>query len=165
MKKSTVIIILIVYLASIVVVGFFGMKVKVYDKIKYVQSIEMSAQAESADMYEFESLGIDPTTKNHKYALYIYFTEHHILDDEARPYLPIILMPQVTYDTGDIAGENEKIEYKLISRIDYEGQGKLALSRTGVLECYDSMMFFSILVQPVQSALVGSSAQIEVYVI
>ena len=37
MKKSTIIVILIVYLVSIVAIGFFGMAVKVYDEVKYVK--------------------------------------------------------------------------------------------------------------------------------
>jgi len=40
MKKTILILILIVYIASIAVVNFFGLEVKVFDGIKYVESIE-----------------------------------------------------------------------------------------------------------------------------
>lgn len=40
MKKSVIIAILIVYIASILAVGFFGIKMKVYDENVYVSSIE-----------------------------------------------------------------------------------------------------------------------------
>ena len=56
MKKSTTLLIFIIYLASIVVIGFFGMKIKVYDEVKYVKSIEMSVEAENRKMYTFAGL-------------------------------------------------------------------------------------------------------------
>ncbi len=164
MKKSTVIIILIVYLASIIVVGFFGMRVKVYDKVKYVKSIEVTAQAESEDMYSFESNGINPTTQNHQYTLKVYFTEHHLVDVDGKAYLPIIFMPQVTYDSGDIAGEAEKIKYSIVSSIDYVAQGRVALSQRGELNCFDSLFAFTVMISPETSSLVGAKAEIEVWV-
>lgn len=39
MKKAIVIVILVVYIASIAVVNFFGLEIKVFDKIVYVDSI------------------------------------------------------------------------------------------------------------------------------
>lgn len=40
MKKVTVIVILVVYLASIAVVNFFGLEIKIFDGITYVESIQ-----------------------------------------------------------------------------------------------------------------------------
>lgn len=40
MKKSTLLIILVIYVASIAVINFFGMKIKVYDEIVNVSAIE-----------------------------------------------------------------------------------------------------------------------------
>ncbi len=40
MKKSTLIIILVIYVASIAAINFFGLSVKVYDKIINVTSVE-----------------------------------------------------------------------------------------------------------------------------
>ena len=42
MKKTIIIIILIVYIASIAIVNFFGLEIKVFDGITYVDSIECS---------------------------------------------------------------------------------------------------------------------------
>ena len=42
MKKTILILILVVYIASIAVVNFFGLEVKVFDGIKYVESIKCS---------------------------------------------------------------------------------------------------------------------------
>ena len=164
MKKSTIIIILIVYLASIIVVGFFGMRVKVYDKVKYVKSIEVTAQAESEEMYSFESNGINPTTQNHQYTLKVYFTEHHLVDADGNSYLPIIFMPQVTYDSGDIAGEAEKIKYSIVSSTPYEERWQVSLSERGELRCFDKRLSFTVMISPETSSLVGSKAEIKVWV-
>ena len=40
MKKSVVILIALIYIASIALVGFFGLKFKVFEEIVYVSSIE-----------------------------------------------------------------------------------------------------------------------------
>lgn len=40
MKKSVIIIIGVIYIASIVLIGFFGMKITAYDEILYVTKIE-----------------------------------------------------------------------------------------------------------------------------
>lgn len=163
MKKSTVIIILIVYLASIVVVGFFGMRVKVYDKVKYIQSIEVTAQAENEKMYSFESEGLNPVTSNHKYKLNIYFTKYHLVDADGKSYLPIILMPQVTYDSGDMAGETEKIKYSINNSL-YEERGLVSLSQRGELYCYSKGMSFTVMISPESLGLIGASAEISVFV-
>ena len=42
MKKTIIIIILVVYIASIAVVNFFGLEIKVFDGITYVDNIECS---------------------------------------------------------------------------------------------------------------------------
>lgn len=42
MKKSTIIIIIAIYLVSIVVISFLGIKVRVYDETKYVKEIQIS---------------------------------------------------------------------------------------------------------------------------
>ena len=42
MKKTIIIIILLLYIASIVIVNFFGLEIKIFDGVTYVQSIEIS---------------------------------------------------------------------------------------------------------------------------
>ena len=39
MKKSVIITIIVIYVLAIVVVGFIGLKMKVYDEQKYVEKI------------------------------------------------------------------------------------------------------------------------------
>ncbi len=166
MKKSTIIIILIVYLASIVVIGFFGMKVKVYDKVLYVKTIEIEAQAEREEMFTLTPAETNGTSgENNSYTLMINFSQHHLIDGEGKAYLPIILMPHITYDTGDVAGENEKIVYDLVSNQDIEGLGIATLSERGELRCYKAVYSFSIQVRPEKSGLVGAGADIRVFII
>ena len=93
MKKSTALVILIIYLVSIVLIGFFGMAVKAYDIQKYIKTIEMSVEAESEDMYKFEYLGKDiqedgSGTHNNKYKLTIYFSQA-LMDEDEKLYLPL----------------------------------------------------------------------------
>lgn len=47
MKKSTLIVILIIYIGSIAIINFFGMSVKLYDKIINVQAVECINQSDS----------------------------------------------------------------------------------------------------------------------
>lgn len=44
MKKSVILTIIIIYIASIVIVGFIGMKLKVYNQIQYVENITCSSE-------------------------------------------------------------------------------------------------------------------------
>lgn len=44
MKKSVILTILIIYIIAIVVVGFIGIALKIYDEKKYVESIECSTE-------------------------------------------------------------------------------------------------------------------------
>lgn len=40
MKKSVIVMIMVIYVASIVFIGFFGMKISAYDEIIYVNKVE-----------------------------------------------------------------------------------------------------------------------------
>ncbi|MBO5930928.1 MAG: hypothetical protein J6Q70_01675 [Clostridia bacterium] len=79
MKKTIVIILLVVYLASIAVVNFFGLEVKVFDGITYVEGIQcnsITVQNESPVTIESQQmLGDKP--------LFIF---DFIPADEANPY-------------------------------------------------------------------------------
>lgn len=61
MKKTIVIIILAVYIASIAIVNFFGLEVKIFDGITYVESIQcdtVTLQNEnSVELYPVAYLG------------------------------------------------------------------------------------------------------------
>ena len=120
MKKSTILIIFIIYLASIVMIGFFGMASKVYDEIKYVEEINVSVEAENKDMFTFTELDELTAQGNKQYRLIINFEKalvgtfekDGILEE--RKYIPLTIISHVTYDTKDVANaEEESIEYRL----------------------------------------------------
>ncbi len=56
MKKTIVIVILVVYIASIAVVNFFGLEIKVFDGITYVDEI----YCESITIHNQEPVTLDP---------------------------------------------------------------------------------------------------------
>lgn len=172
MKKSTILVILIVYLASIVIISFFGMRVKVYDEIKYVKSIEMSAEAENENMFTFRYIGIDPSSKNRLYQLDVHFDEaltgtferaSGIIEE--RRYVPLILMPKVIYDTGDVANmEEEGIKYS-VSNESFFAKEYISLSAVGALICFRTSIAFVIYVNPSTRSGNGTGAIIHVYII
>lgn len=169
MKKSTALVILIIYLVSIVLIGFFGMAVKAYDLQKYIKSIEMSVEAESEEMFKFEYLGKDINedgsgTYNNKYKLIINF-KHALIDENEKAYLPLTLIPKVTYDTGDVNAKGDTIKYstnkeaeELIDK-DY-----LKLDERGILTVYKKRISFYVYINPNSIGRIGSGAIIEVHV-
>lgn len=58
MKKTIVIVILAVFIASIAVVNFFGLEVKMFDSITYVTGI----QCDTVTVHRIPSLELRPTT-------------------------------------------------------------------------------------------------------
>ena len=40
MKKTIIIVILVIYIASIAIVNFFGLKIKEFDRVEYVEEIK-----------------------------------------------------------------------------------------------------------------------------
>ena len=138
MKKSIILSILVIYVASIIVVGFFGMSVKVYDAVKYVQSITMTAEASDQNMFDF----VDTTTDEgrHKYMLTVYFAsaQHGPIEDKdgnivEKDFIAITLIPKITYKSGDLGAE-ESVVYTLSEQGDgYVENGYFTLSKYGVL--------------------------------
>lgn len=141
MKKSIVVTILVIYIASIIVVGFFGMSVKVYDAVKYVQSITMTAEASDENMFSFN----DTSTGEgkHAYTLNVYFpaAQHGPVENKdgdivEKDFIAITLIPKITYKTGDLGAE-ESVVYTLSEQGDgYVEKGYFTLSKYGVLTIF-----------------------------
>ena len=149
MKKSTLLVIVIVYLISIVVIAFFGMKSKVFDEIKYVKEIQMSVEAEDPNMFIFRENGFS-SSGNKKYELKVNFNKAMIgnfeTEDgitETRRYIALNFIPHVTYDTGDVAdAKEESIKYVLGSAgEEYKDKGYISLSNRGELMCFREKSF------------------------
>ena len=172
MKKSTILIIFIVYLASIVTIGFFGMASKVYDETKYVQAIEMSVDAEDEKMFTFEYVGeTQDDNKNKMYELYIDFDYAQVSEFEVggiqmdRYFVALNLIPHVTYDTGDVANaEEESIRYRLDDEELQEKQD-IDLKKNGSLYCFKVDTAFRIYVEPAKQSSNEVAVIIDVYVI
>jgi len=153
MKKSTILIIFIIYMASIVMIGFFGMASKVYDEIKYVTAIEIEAEAESEEMFSFKQLE-NTAQGNKQYQLVVKFANALVGSFEIdgiqmeRKYIPLTLIPHVTYDTGDVANaEEESIVYRISDEKLIE-KNHVSLSSRGELFCFKKDSAFIIYVDP-----------------
>ena len=169
MKKSTTILILIIYVASIVLVGFFGMSVKVYDEIKYVKQIAISVEAESEELYTLTKLDEnDAVTGNPQYNLTIKYSSYgnKTVDENDNQFVLLNIIPEVTYDTGDLAGDTESIVFTLNNTgTKHVEKGNISLSEFGTLVCYKSMIAFQIYVNPAAKGGNGTGAIIIVYVV
>ena len=169
MKKSTALVILIIYLLSIVLIGFFGMAVKAYDLQKYITSIEMSVEAEKEEMFKFEYMGKDiesdgSGTHNNEYKLIIYFNQA-LTNENQELYIPLTLIPKVTYDTGDVNAKGDSIKYSTNKEAnEYKEKGYFSLDELGRLIVYKKRISFDINVNPSSVGRIGSGAIIHVYV-
>ena len=79
MKKTIVIVIILIYIASIAVVNFFGLEVKVFDGITYVESI----QCNSITVHNENSVTLSPSQELQGKPLFIF---EYIPADEENPY-------------------------------------------------------------------------------
>ncbi len=168
MKKSTTLLIILVYLASIVVIGFFGMKIKVYQPTQYIKSIEMNVEAENKNMYTFEYTGLDESG-NHTYALTIHFAYGLEMETEVngvivkKRYVPLSLIPLVTYQTGDIETKEDTVKFE-ISDESLIDRGAISLSKNGQFMCFRNVGGFAVYIKPTQPQGTGTEAIIWVYV-
>ena len=174
MKKSTVIMIFVIYVVSIVVIGFFGMKVKVYDEVKYIDKIEMSVEAEQQEMYELELMPEkDKTTGNALYELTIYYTKYNqegeflneeTQENETKNYLALIFIPKIYYDTGEEGSNAEGVNYKISNQKLIENKA-VEMKENGTMICFKGKMSFFVNVNPISNGKSGSGAIIHVFVI
>jgi len=170
MKKSTILIIFIVYLVSIVAIGFFGTAVKVYDVILYVNKIEMSIRADDEKMYDFKEKGTNEQG-NTMYELIVHFSKavevQYERDDgitEIRKCVHLTFMPKITYDSGDTANaEEEGIVYRL-EHTELQEEGKIDLTERGELMCFKNKTAFRIYVEPETKGSYRAAIIIDVYV-
>ena len=164
MRKSTIIVILIVYLVSIVAIGFFGMAVKVYDETKYVKSIEITVEAEHNESYLYKELGKDSQTNDNSYRVIVDFSNFGAMDQNGEKVYLLSIIPYVTYDTGDVAGETEGIVYST-NTPNFEQKNFIELKQNGQLVCKRANISFAIFVKPEQSGAKGTGAIVYIDVV
>ena len=77
MKKGTAIAIFIIYLASIVLIGFFGIRVRVYNKVTYIESVSVRPEAETGVAKLSENpIAEEDGTFYPIYELKVYYSKH-----------------------------------------------------------------------------------------
>lgn len=161
MKKSTMLTIFIIYVVSIILIGFFGISIRVYDQINYVKSIEIEIAATNTNMYDLGEREIDENGNN-KYWLNIYFSK--AIDVNGTLMLPLNIIPKVTYNTENVAdAKAESISFSL-SDENYQKDGFISLSDKGELICYDYGFSFEVYVNPTSKGRNGSGAVLVVWV-
>ena len=170
MKKSTVLVIVIVYLVSIVAIAFFGMKTKVYNEVKYVKEIDMDIRTDDESAYNFKQIGTNEQG-NKLYQLIIDFSksidvkvERENGITEIRKCVHLTFIPNITYDTGDTANaEEESIVYS-VSDKSYVQKEYVSLNKRGELMCYRNNISFQIFVTPESIGSSTAGIIINVYV-
>lgn len=169
MKKSVVITIFIIYIASIIAIGFFGIKLKVYDEVKYVKEIKVSVETTNEDAIKMVDVGKNSSTGNNEYKLYVDYTkfETRVVEKDGamveEVYFSLSLIPQVTYDSGELAsGKGEKIKYTTLNQ-NYVDKGFFTLDEYGFVTIYrQNVLSFSVMISPENRASFGSSAKVTI---
>ncbi len=166
MKKSVLITIFIIYVASIIVIGFFGIKLRVYDEVKYIKEITITAEAENEEAFSIKEIGKDETTGNNKYELKIDYTKSATDESTGEKYLVISLIPHVVYDSGDLAaGKGESIKYTTLNQ-NYIDKGFFSIDQFGIITIKRQSFFaFTVMVNPETQGGFGTGAIIKVIVL
>ena len=111
MKKTIVVIILAVYIASIAVVNFFGLEIKVFDGITYVTSI----QCDTVTLQNENSVELDPETYLGDVPLFVFdFTpsadgSEYTKEDESILTNPNVL--QLNYEVFPHLADDAEVRY------------------------------------------------------
>lgn len=172
MSKTTIAIIIVIYAVSIFVVGIFGLSIKAYDKVKYVDNITVTIEADNHEMYKIEDVTKQEAGADHEYHLFVNFYTNH-LEDRGEKYLPLSIIPHVVYTSGDVASVEEKIKYISDDNMQgFQDKGVVSFSN-GQLVINDpegkiddpTFFSFKLTISPQNPSKNGSSAVVWVYVL
>ena len=98
MKKTLIIIILVVYIASIAIVNFFGLEIKVFDGITYVERIECN----TITVQNENPITLEPKQQLHGNSLFIFdfipAPEDHPYTTEAESIITNPNAVQINYE-------------------------------------------------------------------
>lgn len=128
MKKSVLLLIMIIYIASIVVIGFFGVKIGSYNVTLYVQQIELLNE------FEYEQ-GVNPNAPDFNpddHIKYIKFKFTPYEDESSNPnYVQLmwkVLPENATYrGVTFVYGENSKASVNEIGTVIFTGKTTLTI--------------------------------------
>jgi len=174
MRKSTVLVIFIVYFASIILIGFFGMSLSVSDEVKYVKDIQLEVKSVYAEAYDFVQEE-DNELGNKQYSLTVRFSyaeevEEEIDHDgfiviETRKYVALNFLPEVTYDTGDVENAAEEAIVYGITNDKITEKGVAEIDEKGVLYCYKKDSAFIIRINPKSNSFNNTAIIVRVFVV
>ena len=153
MKKATIVAIFIIYLASIFLIGFFGMRVKVYGEVRYVTDISISVRVANPNCIkdgEIKDEGLtDEATGYKKMSMTVYYSyaEDGKLDLQIIP----------TFGFKDKTQEEMRgrdCSY-IITPEGYVGS-TVTVSEDGVISCLKKRRTFDVTIVPVTTATLDS---------
>ena len=167
MKKSTLIVILLIYFASIVIVGFFGIAVRVGEEIDYVQSIQVEIKTLNDDFVTIKGPTFDPIIGN-KYTVIVDFkgasTVKNSLGEDVK-FFDISIIPTVTYISNKEVVNAEGIEFSLSEQGEkYVQDKKIEVDNRGQIIFYEKVNAFSVTIHPASSSGAGTSAVVTIAV-
>ena len=126
MKKSVIILIALIYVASIALVGFFGLKFKIFEEIVYPTGVELL----NDDLVDLrEDLGLDEDAE----LLFDYYTYATKKDGVYKYQIEYKLLPENTTDTtvyysyDEEAAANAGITVDEFGVVTFTQQGALTI--------------------------------------
>ena len=150
MRKSVIITLFIIYIASIVIIGYFGTKVKSYDTNKYVKGLEISITATNADCYELiknEKDGyvvIDETSGYEEYNLKLRYTKY-----KQNNRLDVAIVPIFLFADGEKEKRTGREVSYQIDGLSSKNQDKITVDENGNLAILKSGLTCTLYIRPI----------------
>lgn len=174
MRKSTILVIFIVYFASIILIGFFGMSLRVSDEVKYVKDIQLQVKSVNEEAYDFVQEA-DNELGNKQYSLTVRFSYAEEVEQEienegvsiivTKKYVALNFLPEVTYDTGDVENAVEEAIVYGITNDQITQKGVAEIDEKGVLYCYKKDQAFIIRINPKSNSFNNTAIIVRVFVV
>lgn len=123
MKKATVIVIAAIYVASIVIVGVFGLQALIYIESMPITDIILPSQIEGKD--------VKPTADGKGYTVVITFKEDLIIPIEFIPEpadAPAAIEVEITYQTGSEESPTAELTHDIGYFLTFYKKGKVTLT-------------------------------------
>lgn len=105
MKKSTIFLLILVYIVSFIIVGLFGIQTRAYDEIIYVESIKLKA-VNSENIVE----KYDKPTETYKFTTY--YTEGLVVQLKAE-----VLPANTTYSEVKVSQDTELATFEVVEKV------------------------------------------------
>lgn len=173
MKKSTIITIFIIYLASIVIIGFFGIKVRVDGEIMYIETINLDIKCEDETSFEFRKKEkteyIHQSMNANEYVMFVDFSKAQEVkveedgEEVTKKQLVFSIIPTVSYLKADSPDAEEDTVVYTIMQDRVKDKGYAEIDNKGILTIWGDRLLITILVSPKSTILSGSQATIDIF--